>query len=186
MLYKLNCQLDNELLCRQKVCASNITNFLCLCSPLDTTVDSKTPDYEAVTGLYANTTNDSSNAVYSDPSTQTPPPLPPFNPMIPETSPIPVNELGNYVSEKHFGMNAGFKAEFQVWSGVRNTFMSVLFICYACLMYEIFEGTIIFDVPVFYMFLYQTLYTGEEKSCSIGQRDDYKLLNRFKNITVCK
>ena len=110
---------DNELLCKQKG-ASKITNFLCLCSPLDTTVDSKTPDYEAVTGLYANTTDNSSNAVYSDPSTQAPPPLPPFNPMIPETSPIPVNELGNYVSEKHFGMNAGFKAEFQVWSRVRN------------------------------------------------------------------
>ena len=99
---------------------SKITNFLCLCSPSDTIVDSKTPDYEAVTGLYANTTNDSSNPVYSDPSIQAPPLLPPFNPMILETSPIPVNELGNYVSEKHFGMNAGFKAEFQVWSGVRN------------------------------------------------------------------
>ena len=103
--------------------------------------------------------------------------------MIPETSPIPVNELGNYVSEKHFGMNAGFKAEFQVWSG---THLCQLCLYNAYLIYEIFEGTIIFDVPVFYMFLYQTLYTGEEKSCSIGQRDDYKLLNRFKNITVCK
>ena len=115
VLYVLYCQLANynELLCKQKS-TSKITNFLCLCSPLDTTVDSKTPDYEAVTGLYANTTNDSSNAVYSVPSIQAPPPLPPFNPMIPEISPIPVNELGNYVSEKHFGMNAGFKAEFQV------------------------------------------------------------------------
>ena len=106
--------------------------------------------------------------------------------MIPETSPIPVNELGNYVSEKHFGMNAGFKAEFQVWSGVRNNLhQSSLY--NAWLICEIFEGTIIFDVPVFfYMFHCQTLYTGEEKSCTIGQRDDYKLLNRFKNITVCK
>ena len=63
--------------------------------------------------------------------------------------------------------------------------MSVKFI-YTWLICEIFEKAIIFDVPVFYMFLNQTLYTGEEKSCAIGQRDDYKLLNRFKNITVCK
>ena len=71
-------------------------------------------------------------------------------------------------------------------SNVCSTFMSVMCI-YACLIYEIFEGTIIFDVLVFFhMFLYQTLYSGEEKSCAIGQRDDHKLLNRFKNITVCK
>ena len=68
---------------------------------------------------------------------------------------------------------------------IRDTFMSVMFI-YTYLIYEIFEKTIIFDVPVFYMLLCQTLYTGEEKSCTIGQRDEYKLLNRFKNITVCK
>ena len=104
----MNCYVN------RKVQTSKRTNILCLCSPLDTTVDSKTPDYEAVTGLYANTPDNSSNAVYSFPSRQAPPPLPPFNPMIPETSPIRVNELGNYVSEKHFGMNAGFKAEFQV------------------------------------------------------------------------
>ena len=136
------------MLCKKK-CASKITNFLCLCSPLDTTVDSKSPDYEAVAGLYANTTDNSSNAVYSVPSIQAPPLLPPFNPMIPEISPILVNELGNYVSEKHFGMNAGFKAEFQVWSG---THLCQLCLYNAYLIYEIFEGTIIFDVPVFTCF----------------------------------
>ncbi len=45
---------------------------------------------------------------------------------------------------------------------------------------------IIASVAFTIIVILQSLYTGDEKSCDYGQREEFKLLNRFKNITVCE
>ncbi|XP_019851300.1 PREDICTED: receptor-type tyrosine-protein phosphatase kappa-like [Amphimedon queenslandica] len=68
--------------------------------------------------------------IYNEPS---------FDPLIPATLPVSMEELGNHVATCH---SNGFEEQ------------------------------------------YKSLYTGEDKSCSIGYSEDNKAFNRFKNITV--
>ena len=39
---------------------------------------------------------------------------PEYDPMIPETCPVFIDDLGQYVSENHSNMNAGFKEQYKV------------------------------------------------------------------------
>ena len=79
-----------------------------------------------------------------------------FNPCIPTTLPVPVNELGNHVANCH---SNGFDTQYQVI----DKFMTMITWC----------------------LLLQNLYTGGDKPCTVGYSDKNKALNRFKNITVC-
>lgn len=87
----------------------------------------------------------------------------PFDPMIPETCPVSVDDLGRYVAENHFNANNKFKEQFKVCDSQ-------------------YTASAAFTIIV----ILQSLYTGDEKSCDYGQREEFKLLNRFKNITVCE
>ena len=72
------------------------------------------PVYEAVTNIYAYATVDVSDGLYTDPSDQGPV-LSPYDPMIPETCPVPLNDFGLYVSKNHSNLNSGFREQFKVY-----------------------------------------------------------------------
>ena len=91
-------------------------NDYCTVSQLDSYVDHKVavPVYEAVTNIYAYTTFDVADGLYTDPS-DLGPVLSPYDPMIPETCPVPLNDFGLYVSKNHSNVNSGFREQFKVY-----------------------------------------------------------------------
>lgn len=69
------------------------------------------PSFEAsASSIYANT--EVSTSLYENPNAVKAPP--PYDPMIPEIRPIPVDDFGQYIAENHFSSNAGFKEHYKV------------------------------------------------------------------------
>ena len=81
-----------------------------------------------------------------------------FDPLIPCTHPISVNDLGSYVACCHNDSNAGFGEQYEVMLKLYSVFLINL----------------------------QELYTGKDKQCTVGFSEDNKPFNRFKDIAPCK
>ena len=83
-----------------------------LLSQLDSYVDHTVavPVYEAVSNIYV----DVSDGLYTDLSDQVFV-LSPYDPMIPETCPVSINDIELYVSKNHSNMNSGFREQFKVY-----------------------------------------------------------------------
>ena len=65
--------------------------------------------------IYANVSGQQSQPLYGN-ITDTTPLIrqPEYDPMIPETCPVFIDDLGQYVSENHSNLNAGFKEQYKV------------------------------------------------------------------------
>ena len=82
-----------------------------------------------------------------------------------EFTPIPVVEFGDYVVMNHNNQNKGFRDIFMVITSYGLLYTS-------CIYYNYYRP--------------QALESGDGYSKSVGLSPEYKKLNRFANITVCK